>query len=59
MPAVRILVVPHSHIDTEWYWSYSDTISWSCEILELVCQNLRADPSYRFGQDQVTVWPRC
>ena len=25
-------------------------------ILELVCQNLRADPSYRFGQDQVTVW---
>jgi alpha-mannosidase len=52
----RVLVTPHSHIDTEWYWSFSDTIAWSCEILHLVAERLRKDPAYRFGQDQVTIW---
>ena len=48
-------VVPHSHIDTEWYWQLDTCIDWSVEIISLALGLMRRDPDYRFTQDQVTV----
>ncbi|MDA8205638.1 MAG: glycosyl hydrolase-related protein [Thermaerobacter sp.] len=53
--ALTVIVVPHSHIDTEWYWTYDTTIEWSTEILQQALDRVTHDPDYTFSQDQVTI----
>ena len=48
-----IHVVPHSHIDVEWYWTAATTRLWTEDILSRAMDLLRRDPDYRFIQDQV------
>jgi alpha-mannosidase len=48
-----IHVIPHSHIDVEWYWTASTTRLWTEDILSRAMDLLRRDPDYRFTQDQV------
>ncbi len=48
-------VVPHSHIDVEWYWTFATTRKWTADILHKALALLRRDPDYRFTQDQVVL----
>ncbi len=48
-------IMPHSHIDVEWYWTYETTVEWSRDIIGRALALLRRDPDYRFNQDQVAV----
>ncbi len=48
-----IHVVPHSHIDVEWYWTAATTRLWTEDILSRAMDLLWRDPDYRFTQDQV------
>ncbi|MCL4520087.1 MAG: glycosyl hydrolase-related protein [Firmicutes bacterium] len=52
---LQVIVVPHSHIDTEWYWTYDTTIQWSREIVQQALTRIAQDPRYHFSQDQVSV----
>jgi alpha-mannosidase len=55
-PEGRIFyVVPHSHIDVEWYWTFDTTREWTADILGRALAFLRQDPDYRFTQDQVVL----
>ena len=47
-------VVPHSHIDTVWYWTYDQTEVMAIKILNGALNLLRKDPRYTFTQDQMT-----
>jgi alpha-mannosidase len=48
-------VMPHSHIDVEWYWTFATTREWTADILTKAMALLRRDPDYRFTQDQVVL----
>lgn len=48
-----IYVVPHSHIDIEWYWTYDQTQVIAINILSHALRLLKEDPHYAFTQDQV------
>ena len=48
-------VMPHSHIDVEWYWTFATTREWTADILNKAMALLRRDPNYRFTQDQVVL----
>lgn len=48
-----IYVVPHSHIDIVWYWTYDKTQTMAIKILRQVLANLKKDARYTFTQDQV------
>jgi alpha-mannosidase len=48
-------VMPHSHIDVEWYWTFATTRVWTADILNKAMALLRRDPDYRFTQDQVVL----
>ena len=48
-------VMPHSHIDVEWYWTFATTREWTADILNKAMALLRRDSSYRFTQDQVVL----
>ena len=50
-PAIQI--VPHSHIDVEWYWTAAESLEWSRDIFQRVLSILKTDPDYCFTQDQV------
>ncbi len=52
---LQVFVVPHSHIDTEWYWTYDTTIDWAFEIIQEALHRVAQDPTYHFTQDQVSV----
>jgi alpha-mannosidase len=49
-----IYVVPHSHIDIEWYWTYDKTQVLAIRILRQALEMLKTDPQYAFTQDQMT-----
>jgi len=51
----EIYVLPHSHIDTCWYWDYPKAKTYSRKVLENALNLLKEDPNYTFCQDQVTV----
>ena len=51
----EIYVVPHSHIDTCWYWDYPKAKVYSRKVLRAALRLLQEDPDYTFSQDQVTV----
>ena len=53
MDSYTIYVVPHSHIDVEWYWDYPETIRKVNAIFGSALQLIRRDPEYNFSQDQV------
>jgi len=46
-------IMPHSHIDVEWYWTFATGREWTKEILDQALRLLRRDPEFRFSQDQV------
>ncbi len=46
-------VVPHSHIDLEWYWTYDKTQVLVINILSNALKMLKNDPHYTFAQDQM------
>jgi len=46
-------LVPHSHIDVEWYWSVDTTREWVLDIMHKALALMRQDPHSRFTQDQV------
>ncbi len=48
-------VMPHSHIDVEWYWTFATTREWTAEILNKAVALLMSDSEYRFTQDQVVL----
>ena len=48
-----IYVVPHSHIDLEWYWSYDKTQVLILNILNHAVEMLKKDPKFAFAQDQM------
>jgi len=50
-----IYVVPHSHIDIEWYWTYDQTRVHALKILNQALRLLKEDPQYAFTQDQMEV----
>lgn len=47
-----IYVVPHTHIDIEWYWAYDKTRTITIRLLRQALDMLRADARYTFVQDQ-------
>ncbi|HID94735.1 MAG TPA: alpha-mannosidase [Candidatus Latescibacteria bacterium] len=51
----EIYVVPHSHIDTCWYWDHPKAKVYSRKVLASALKLLKEDPNYTFCQDQVTV----
>ena len=48
-----IYVVPHSHIDLEWYWTYDRTKILVLKILNQALRMLKQDPEYTFTQDEM------
>jgi len=52
---LRIHVVPHSHIDTEWYWSRRTMHAFAVRTMKAALGIMARDPDYCFCQDQVTV----
>jgi len=48
-------VVPHSHIDVEWYWTFETTREWTEDIFQRALAFLRRDADYRFTQDQTVL----
>jgi len=53
--ALRIHVVPHSHIDTEWYWTGEEGDRFAVRAVGSALEMMERDPGFRFSQDQVTV----
>ncbi|OQB43351.1 MAG: Mannosylglycerate hydrolase [Candidatus Latescibacteria bacterium ADurb.Bin168] len=51
----HVYLVPHSHIDVEWYWTYDKTRVWSRDILESAIELLERKPEETFSQDQTPV----
>ncbi len=51
-----IYVVPHTHIDIEWYWTYDKTRTISIRLLREALDLLRVDTRYTFVQDQALAW---
>jgi alpha-mannosidase len=47
-----IYVVPHTHIDIEWYWTYDKTRTIAIRLLRQAIDMLRVDARYTFVQDQ-------
>jgi alpha-mannosidase len=45
-------IMPHSHIDVEWYWTVSTSKEWSKEIFDRAIRLLKENPDFRFTQDQ-------
>lgn len=48
-------IMPHSHIDVEWYWTFATGREWTKEIFDQALKMLREDPEFRFTQDQVVL----
>jgi len=51
-PTYSVYVVPHTHIDIEWYWTYDKTRVISIRLLRQALDMLRVDTRYTFVQDQ-------
>lgn len=50
-----VYVVPHSHIDLEWFWTYEEAKASAIRILRQALAMLKKDPRYTFTQDQMQV----
>ncbi len=50
-----VFVVPHSHIDVEWFWTYDPTRATAIPNLRQALVILRQDPHYAFLQDMLSV----
>lgn len=48
-----IYVVPHSHMDLEWMWTYQQARAFAIKILRQALSMLKADPHFAFTQDQL------
>jgi alpha-mannosidase len=48
-----IYVVPHSHIDLEWFWTYDDTRVLAIKILRQALAMLKTDAEFAFTQDEM------
>ena len=52
---LRIHVVPHSHIDTEWYWTRKTAEGFGIRAVKGALDIMERDPEFCFSQDQVTI----
>ena len=48
-----IYVVPHSHMDLEWQWTYDTGQVLAIRVLDQVLEMLKKDPNFAFSQDQM------
>jgi len=51
----KVHVIPHSHIDTEWYWTYEETKKRAVAIIEAALSCMRKRGDFTFAQDQVSI----
>jgi len=49
----HVCLVPHSHLDVEWYWTFDKTRAWSRTIFRDALRLLEREPEEAFAQDQV------
>ena len=53
-------VIPHSHMDLEWMWTYDQGQAFSIRILSRALKMLKEDPRFAFTQDQMeALQPFC
>ena len=52
---LRIHIVPHSHIDTEWYWDRGIAEAFGAKAIGAALKIMGRDDCYCFSQDQVTI----
>jgi alpha-mannosidase len=50
---LHIYLVPHSHIDVEWYWTFDKTRAWCRPLFGDMVNLLESNPAETFTQDQV------
>ena len=48
----HVFLVPHSHLDVEWYWAYDKSRAWSRRIFRDALALLEGDSVESFTQDQ-------
>lgn len=54
---MKLYIVPHSHIDVEWYWTAQDTEDMMPQLFyDTTLKVLEQDPDMRFAQDQSVIW---
>lgn len=51
----KVHIIPHSHIDTEWYWTYGETKKRAIAIIEAVLSRMLKREDFTFAQDQVSI----
>ena len=51
----KVHVVPHSHIDMEWFWTYGETKKRAVAIVEAALSCMRKKGDFTFAQDQVSI----
>jgi len=55
--SIKLYIVPHSHIDVEWYWTAEDTKDMIPQLFyQTTLPTLQDDPALRFAQDQAVLW---
>jgi len=48
----QIFLLPHSHIDIEWYWTFKETKKRAFMIAESVLNWMKKKENFTFAQDQ-------
>ena len=54
---MKLYIVPHSHIDVEWYWTAQDVRDMMPQLFyDTLLSVLKDDDRMRFAQDQAVIW---
>lgn len=54
---IKLYIVPHSHIDMEWYWTMQDVRDRLPELFyDTLLPDMKEDPALTFAQDQACLW---
>lgn len=54
---MKLYIVPHSHIDVEWYWTAQDVQDMMPQLFyNTTLPVLQRDEKMRFAQDQAVIW---
>ena len=56
---MKLYVVPHSHIDVEWYWTAQDMEAMLPQMFyDGLLPQMEQDEGLRFAQDQAVIWQK-